>query len=324
MKPASDIADLPDGFAAVTAPVDAAPLREEREFASDALLATPSRATDFYELTKPRMNFLVLITTMVGYFMASRGTVEWARVAFTLIGTGLTASAASVLNQLIERNYDKLMPRTRNRPLPMGRVLPVEAMVYGVSLGVFGIGFLAVFVNLLTAILGLVTLLSYIFVYTPMKRRTTLNTVIGAVPGAIPPMMGWTACHNAIRPEAVVLFCILFFWQMPHFLAIAILYRNDYAAGGFMMLPVVDEELLITSRQIVLYAVALIPVTLMPTVIGMAGPVYFTAAMLLGLGFLSFAISCAATRTRGDAKKLFFASIIYLPLLLAVMMMNKL
>ncbi|HSV15437.1 MAG TPA: heme o synthase [Tepidisphaeraceae bacterium] len=316
MKPASEISDLPDGFAVATAAMDA-------DVRTVAAPTEPSRVNDFYELTKPRMNFLIVITTMVGYFMASRGDANWTRLLHTLLGTALTASGAGVLNQLIEREYDKLMPRTRNRPLPAGRVAPAEAVCYGVALGVAGVTYLAILVNALTASLGALTLLSYLFIYTPMKRRTTLNTVIGAVPGAIPPVMGWTAVHNVIQPEAIALFAILFFWQMPHFLAIAILYRNDYKAGGFKMLPVVDEDLIITGRQIVLYAVALVPVTLMPTVIGMAGSAYFTAAMLLGLAFLSFAISCAATRTRSDARKLFFASIIYLPLLLAVMMLNK-
>jgi protoheme IX farnesyltransferase len=301
MKPASEIADLPDSFA----------------------MAGPSRATDFYEMTKPRLNFLVLVTTAVGYYMAASQWNDWRRLLSVLFGTAMTAAGASVLNQVIERDYDRLMPRTRNRPLPAGRIAPMEAVYYGLSLGIVGVLYLALFVNILTALLGLITLLSYIFIYTPMKRRTTLNTVIGAIPGAIPPVMGWTAVHGALSPEALSLFCILFLWQMPHFLSIAILYRRDYAAGGFKMLPVVDEDLTITSRQIVLYALALIPVTLLPTLIGMTGAIYFTAAVLMGFGFLSFAISCAASRDRIDARKLFFASIIYLPLLLAAMMMDK-
>jgi protoheme IX farnesyltransferase len=332
MKPASDITELPDGIAVATAGVavvidePGASIDESPESVVATTAAAPSRAVDFYELTKPRMNFLVVVTTLVGYFMANHGEdgANWLRLMHTLLGTALTAAGASVLNQLIERDYDKRMPRTRNRPLPAGRVAPPEALLYGVTLGAIGVVYLAAFVNGLTATLGAITLLGYIFVYTPMKRHTTLNTVIGAIPGAIPPVMGFTAVNNAITPGAIALFCILFFWQMPHFLAIAILYRDDYAAGGFKMLPVVDRDLSITSRQIVLYAVALIPVTLMPTVIGIAGSAYFTAAMLLGLAFLSFAISAAATRTRGDARKLFFASIIYLPVLLAVMMLNKL
>jgi heme o synthase len=313
MKPASDISDLPESFAVATA-----------SHAQPQEAATPSRLVDFYELTKPRMNMLVLLTTMMGYIMASHDSVDWLRVLNTLIGTALAAAAAGILNQVIERNYDKLMPRTRNRPLPTGRVSVSEGVVYGVTMGIVGLIYLALLVNVLTAVLGFATIASYLFLYTPAKRWTSLNTVIGAVPGALPPVMGWTAAHNVIGPQAVALFLILFFWQMPHFLAIAILYRRDYAAGGFKMLPVVDEDLSITGRQIVLYAVALIPVTLMPTIIGMAGPIYFTTAIILGLGFLSFAITCAATRDRSDARKLFFASIIYLPLLLAAMMLNKL
>jgi heme o synthase len=300
MNAASELVDLPNTFAG------------------------PSRASDFYEMTKPRLNFLVLVTTAVGYYMAADRLSDWPRLLNVLLGTALTAGGASVLNQLLERDYDKLMPRTRNRALPTGRVAPAEALRFGLALSIIGVLYLALFVNILTALLGALTLLSYIFIYTPMKRHTTLNTVIGAIPGAIPPMMGWTAVHGALSPEALALFGILFFWQMPHFLAIAILYRRDYAAGGFKMLPVIDEDLAITSRQILLYALALIPVTLLPALIGMTGAFYFTAAVLLGLGFLSFAVSCAASRERVDARKLFFASIIYLPLLLAAMMMNKL
>ncbi len=187
-----------------------------------------------------------------------------------------------------------------------------------------GISILFFLVNPLTALLGFITLASYVFIYTPLKRRSTLNTVVGAVPGAIPPVMGFAAVHNAISPEALALFGILFLWQMPHFLAIAILYRRDYAAGGFKMLPVVDESLDITGRQIVLYSLALLPVTLLPVGLHMAGPAYFAAAVLLGIAFLTFGISCAASKQRIDARKLFFASILYLPLLLGVMMIDKL
>jgi protoheme IX farnesyltransferase len=293
-------------------------------FTTQAISPGTSRAADFYEMTKPRLNFLVLVTTAVGYYMAARSLGDWPRLLHVLLGAALTAGGASVLNQLMERDYDKLMPRTRNRPLPAGRIAPAEALLFGSALSVIGVLYLLLFVNTLTALLGAITLLSYLFIYTPMKRYTTLNTVIGAIPGAIPPVMGWTAVHRALSPEALSLFCILFLWQMPHFLSIAILYRRDYAAGGFKMLPVVDGDLTITSRQIVLYSLALIPITLMPALMGMAGAVYFTAAVLLGLGFLSFAVSCAASRERVDARKLFFASIIYLPLLLTAMMMNKL
>ncbi|MEA2734566.1 MAG: heme o synthase, partial [Humisphaera sp.] len=227
------------------------------------------------------------------------------------------------LNQFIERDLDKLMPRTRNRPVPAGRIAPGEALVAGIVLGAAGVTTLALFVNVLTALLGVLTLLSYVLIYTPLKRKTTLNTVIGAIPGAIPPVMGFTAVDNALSPAAIALFAILFIWQMPHFLAIAILFKRDYALAGFKMLPVVDEDLSVTGRQIVLYSVALVPVTLMPVQVGLAGQAYFAVALMLGLAFLSFGISCATSKTRLDARKLFFASIIYLPALLGVMMLDR-
>jgi heme o synthase len=285
--------------------------------------AHKSRLVDLYELTKPRMNFLVVITTAVGYYMAVRYSFEWARLLHTIFGTAMTAAGASVLNQFIEREYDALMPRTSDRPLPAGRIAPADALFFGITFGVAGVAYLALAVNVLTAVLGGVTLLSYVFVYTPLKRVTPFNTVVGAVPGAIPPMMGVTAVTGAVSPEALALFAILFLWQMPHFLAIAILYRDDYAAGGFKMLPVVDRDLSVTGRQIVLYSIALIPASIVPVSLGMAGVNYFVTAMLLGLAFLSFGISCAATGTRSDARKLFFSSILYLPLLFAGLMIDK-
>jgi heme o synthase len=316
MKPiASDISELSD---ASFAPPANAPT-----VAPAATGATPSRWVDYYELTKPRMIFLVVITTMVGFYMAARTGIDWVLLLHTLLGTALTAAGASVLNQYVERDIDKLMPRTMDRPVPGGRVAPIEALIYGVALGAAGIVYLAVTVNLLTSLLGAVTLGTYVLLYTPMKRWTTLNTVIGAVPGAIPPMMGFTAAQGALSPEALAVFGILFFWQMPHFLAIAILYKDDYAKGGLKMLPVVDRDLSVTSRQILLYGAALIPATLVPVQLGMAGAMYFTCATLLGFAFLTFGVSCATTRTRIDAKRLFFASIVYLPLLLAAMMLDK-
>ncbi len=287
--------------------------------------SAPSRWVDFYELTKPRMNFLVLVTTLVGFYMATgpARSVNWTLLIPALIGTAMCAAGASVLNQFVERDLDKLMPRTRNRPVPAGRITPHEAMVTGVVLGAAGVVTLALCVNLLTAMLGGLTLLLYVLLYTPLKRVTTLNTVIGAIPGAIPPVMGFTAVDNALSPAAISLFAILFIWQMPHFLAIAILYKRDYALGGFKMLPVVDENLSVTGRQIVLYSVALVPVSLMPVHVGLAGQAYFAVALMLGLAFLSFGVSCATSKTRDDARKLFFASIIYLPALLGVMMLDR-
>jgi heme o synthase len=314
MKPTvSDITELPVAPFAGAAD-DHAPVAD---------VAIPSRWVDYYELTKPRMNFLVVITTMVGFYMAAQFGIDWLLLVHTLLGTALTAAGASVLNQYVERDIDKLVPRTMNRPVPGGRVSPLEALIYGVALGSAGVVYLAVTVNLLTSLLGAVTLGTYVLLYTPMKRWTTLNTVIGAVPGAIPPMMGFTAAQGALSPDALAVFGILFFWQMPHFLAIAILYKDDYAKGGLKMLPVVDRDLSVTSRQILLYGVALIPASLAPVQLGMAGAMYFTCAVLLGCAFLSFGVSCATTRTRADARKLFFASIVYLPLLLAAMMLDK-
>ena len=293
--------------------------------AAGATEGVPSRWVDFYELTKPRMNFLVLVTTLVGFYMAvgEAGKMNCVLLAAALVGTALCAAGASVLNQYLERDFDKLMPRTRNRPVPAGRIAPGEAMLTGVVLGVAGVVTLVLCVNVLTAVLGAATLLGYVLVYTPLKRVTTLNTVIGAVPGAIPPMMGFTAVDNALSPAALALFAILFIWQMPHFLAIAILYKRDYALGGFKMLPVVDEALSITGRMIVLYSVALVPVSLMPVHVGLAGHAYFAVALMLSLAFLSFGVSCATSKTLLDARKLFFASIIYLPALLGVLMLDR-
>lgn len=286
--------------------------------------AAPSRCVDFYELTKPRMNFLVLVTTLVGFYMAGgHRELNWLLLLPTLIGTALCAAGASVLNQYIERDFDKLMPRTRNRPVPAGRIEPREALTTGILCSIAGVVTLLLCVNALTAALGALTIALYVLVYTPLKRVTSLNTVIGAIPGAIPPLMGFTAVENALSPGALAVFAILFFWQMPHFLAIAILYRRDYAMGGFKMLPVVDEEGSITARQMVLYAIALVPVSLLPVTAGIAGAAYFAVAMMLGLAFLSFSVSCAASRSRLDARKLFFASIIYLPALLGVMMLDR-
>ncbi len=288
-----------------------------------AATRTPSRLADLFSLTKPRMNVLVLATTAVGYYMAIDRWTSWIPLIHLLLGTGLTAAAASVLNQYIERNHDRLMPRTRNRPLPACRLAPSEALLFGLALSLTGTIYLALAVNILTATLGLFTLLSYIFLYTPLKRITSLNTVIGAIPGAIPPVMGFTAVDGALSAQAISLFAILFLWQMPHFLAIAILYRNDYAAGGFKMLPVIDKDLSVTSRQILLYSLALVPVTLLPVALNMAGAAYFCTATLLGMAFFTFGINVAATKSRDDAKRLFIASIIYLPILLTTLMLNK-
>jgi protoheme IX farnesyltransferase len=309
MKPASPLADIADGSFAAALPA-------ERQ--------TAARWTDYYELTKPRMNALVVITTAVGYYMAARGWSDWARLLHTILGTALTAAGASVLNQYVERDLDAKMPRTSNRPLPAGRISPVEALTLAVTLAMGGVLYLTVLVNPLAASLAALTLVIYVFMYTPLKTRTSICTIVGAVPGAIPPMIGFAAVDGYVSPGAWALFGILFIWQLPHFLAIAILYREDYARAGMKMLPVIDPRLGFTGRQIVMWSLTLLPVSLFPAVVGLVGPVYFITAAILGAAFIACAARCALTGSRTDARRLFFASILYLPALLGVMMAAKL
>jgi protoheme IX farnesyltransferase len=264
-----------------------------------------TRLKDFWDLAKPRMNVVVLVTTVAGYYLAAR-SIEWGRVIPTLLGTGLAAAGASVLNQLMERHFDALMPRTADRPLPAG------------------IALLVIDVNILTASLGAVTLVTYLFVYTPAKRYTTLCTLLGAIPGAIPVMMGCTAATGRISATSLALFLILFVWQIPHFLAIAILYRDDYAKGGFHILPVSDGSLDVTARQIVLYCVALIPVSVFPVVLGTVGWAYFTVAFVLNAMFTWYGIAIARSKSRRHARGLFFASLAYLLCLLPAMVLDHL
>ena len=278
---------------------------------------------DVYELVKPRMNLLILGTTTVGFSIAAKTTEQWTRLPNALVGTALCAASAAILNQLLEKEYDGRMRRTAVRPLPTGRISARQALALGVAAGMLGGLYLLLFVNRMTALLGTATLTSYVLIYTPLKRVTTLNTLVGAIPGAVPPMMGWTAVTGALAPPALALFGILFVWQIPHFLAIATLHREDYRLGGFKMLPVDDPQLRRTGRQMLLYSAALLPVTLLPVMTGVAGKVYTVSAVVLGVTFFAFALSCATRRSRAEARKLFFASIIYLPVLLAVLMMDQ-
>ena len=296
------------------------------------LSATPvapslrERLVGAYELTKPRMNFLILVTTAVGFYLAAGPGGLWQRAwlfAATLVGTALTAAGASVLNQFVERDADALMPRTRRRPLPAGLLSPAFALASGVALGLVGTAWLALLVNPLTAALGAFTLLSYVLVYTPMKRRTPWCTLVGAVPGAIPPMMGFTAVEGTISPGAWALFAILFVWQMPHFYGLAILYKDDYARGGYAMLPSRPNGTLRTARQSVGFLALLLPASLLPTLAGVAGYWYAAAAVLLWGWFFAAGVQCWRSLGKADARKLFFASILYLPLLLGVMMLDR-
>ena len=275
-------------------------------------------------LAKPRLNVLVVASALAGYAMAGGESGRVALVLSILAGTGLVAGGASAFNQIIERDADALMKRTRLRPLPDGRLGHMEAMVLAAVLSVAGLLILGFGANMLSAGVALATLLSYTAVYTPLKKRSSFATVIGAIPGALPPVIGWTAARNELSQGAWVLFGIVFLWQLPHFLAIAWIYRADYAKAGFPMLPVIDPDGRSTARQSVVYAAALLPLSLAPTLTGMAGNVYFVGALVLTLLFVGLSMRFAATRAIRDARRLFFGSIIYLPLLWILMIADRL
>ncbi len=290
---------------------------------SAALPSAPTRTSDFLALTKPRLNLLVLATAMGGYYMGAREGLSLPAVFHTAVGTGLVAGGSAVFNMVIERRVDGLMKRTRLRPLADGRLSPVEASWFGAALVSAGLAELAVGVNLLAASVAFVTLLTYVVWYTPSKLRTSLSTVIGAIPGALPPMIGWAAATNTLSIEAWVLFGIVFLWQMPHFLAIAWLYREDYARAGFPLLPVVEPDGSSTARQTLAYAAALVPVSLMPTLLGLTAGLYFVSALLLGCGLWVVTWQFARERSSRRARMLFFGSIIYLPLLWGFMVLDR-
>lgn len=282
-----------------------------------------SRAADFVTLAKPRLNLLVVASTMAGYVMADGDMANVLLVLAMLAGTGLVAGGASAFNQVIERRTDALMRRTRLRPMADGRLPVTEAVVYAAALSLAGLGILAVVVNELSAAVALATLVSYAAIYTPLKVRTSFATVIGAIPGALPPVIGWAAAANDLSQGAWILFGILFLWQLPHFLAIAWMYREDYARAGLLMLPVIEPDGRSTARQTVLYTAALLPLSLAPTLIGMTTAFYFVAAMILTLGFLALTLRFGRSRSVADARRVFFASIIYLPILWILMIVGR-
>jgi heme o synthase len=286
-------------------------------------LVERGRATDYVALAKPRLNMLVVVSAVAGYVMAGGEPGRVAALLWTIAGTGLVAGGASTFNQILERDRDGRMRRTQHRPLADGRMAAGEALVFGSVLSVVGLLMLAAGVNLLAAGVALATLASYAAIYTPLKPRTSLATVIGAVPGALPPVIGWAAATGALSQGAWILFGIVFLWQMPHFLAIAWMYREDYGRAGFPMLPVIEPDGRSTARQAVVYTAALLPLALAPTLAGMAGTVYFTGALLLTLAFLGMSVRFAATRSATDARLLFMASIVYLPLLWALMIADR-
>jgi len=291
------------------------------------LKATASRdkslAALLAELFKARLTFLVVLTTLVGFYMGSHGTPAYGLMIHTVLATALLASGAAALNQVLERDYDAKMKRTQDRPLPSGRMSPEAALLIGGICGLGGLVYLTLAVNLLTAFLGAVTLCSYIFVYTPLKRVTTLNTVIGAVPGALPPLMGWTAAQDSVSGAGWALFALLFFWQLPHFLAIAWMYREDYRNAGFVMLPSVDPEGFRTGRQALCHTLGLLPISLCFFELRLVGAVYLGLALALGLVFVWQAWRFARELTQARARTLFYTSILYLPLLLILMVLDK-
>jgi protoheme IX farnesyltransferase len=282
-----------------------------------------ARATDYVALAKPRLNVLVVASTVAGYAMAHGDTGNLAALGATIVGTAFVASGASAINQVIEREPDALMRRTRLRPLPDGRLGSSEALIFAAIISVLGLLTLATGVNVLSALVALATLVSYAAIYTPLKRRTSFATVIGAIPGALPPVIGWAAASNSLSQGAWVLFGIVFLWQLPHFLAIAWMYREDYARAGFPMLPVIEPDGHSTARQAVFYAAALLPLALAPTLVGMSGTLYFAGALAITLIFLAASVRFAMTRAVRDARRLFFASIIYLPILWALMIVDR-
>lgn len=278
---------------------------------------------DLLELVKSRIAFMVAITCAAGFLLGSPGTVDLVLLAHALLGTTLVAMGGGALNQVLEREVDARMERTADRPIPGGRIGADAALALGVLLSISGLLHLAVWVNLLTSLLGAATLAGYLFVYTPLKRVSSLATVVGAVPGAVPPVMGWTAAAESLDLGAWALFGILFLWQLPHFLAIAWMYRDDYARGGFPMLSVHDPEGRRTGRQALLWAAALVPVSLAPSALGLTGEVYFVGAIALSLGFLGFAAAFDRERSRGAARRLLLVSVLYLPAILAVMLADR-
>ncbi|MBI3002328.1 MAG: protoheme IX farnesyltransferase [candidate division NC10 bacterium] len=281
------------------------------------------RAADFVALAKPRMVLMILITTLVGFYLGSWSGPDYGRLLATLLGTALAAGGTLALNQFIEREADARMERTRLRPLPDGRLTPVEGLAFGAVVASAGLLLLTLAVSPLSGLVAAVVVSTYLFLYTPLKRRTALCSVVGAVPGALPPVIGWTAARGELGLGAWLLFAILFLWQIPHALAIAHLYREDFARGGFRLLPVLEPDGRSTGRQVVAHSLALLAVSLLPTLAGLTGVVYFVAALVFGVAFLACGVALAVVRSDAAARRLLCASLMYLPALLAVMAYDK-
>jgi protoheme IX farnesyltransferase len=277
----------------------------------------------YADLFKARLTFLVLLTTLVGFYLGSRATVNYLLMLHTVLGTALVAAGASALNQLWERDFDARMRRTQDRPLPSGRLQPQFVLIIGCALALIGLGYLGLAVNWLTCLIGACSLLTYVCVYTPLKRITWLNTAVGAIPGGLPPLMGWTAARGHLTTDGWALFGILAIWQLPHFMAIAWMYRDEYARAGFKMLPVMEPDGERTGSQAVSHTLALVPVSLCPSLVNLTGPIYFIGALVLGLVFIFAAVQFSRQLTLSRARRLFYVSILYLPLLLGLMVLDK-
>jgi protoheme IX farnesyltransferase len=281
------------------------------------------RALDYLMLAKPRVVVMVLAVTMAGFYMGTVGTPHWASLLHLLVGVAFAAGGTLALNQYLERDEDALMQRTQSRPLPDGRIQPFPALCFGVAITVGGLLYLTVIVHALAGFVTALTACSYLFWYTPLKLRTSLCSVIGAIPGALPPVTGWVAAQGAFSGEVWVLFAILYLWQLPHSLAIAWLYREDYARAGFKLLPVIHPDGHSTVRQIMINCFALLAVGQLPTLVGLTGPVYFVAALLLGLVFLGYGMRMALRPTAEATRRLVYASLLYLPLIFLLMVVDK-
>lgn len=268
--------------------------------------------SDFIALTKPRLVMMVVLTTCVGFYLGTPGRINWWLLLHTLIGTGLSAGGTLALNQFLERDRDALMRRTMKRPLPAGRVNPEPALRFGMLVTGVGLLYLSLIVNVLSGFVAAVITATYLFLYTPLKHRTSLSTMVGAIPGALPPIIGWVGARGEVGLEAAVLFTIMFLWQLPHSLALAWLFRDDYARAGFQLLPVLYPDGAVTSFHILINCLALLAVSLVPSVIGLTGEVYFFIALFAGLVFLGFALNLAWKRSLIAARYLFLVSLVYL------------
>ena len=285
--------------------------------------AERSRLADYLELSKPEVTTLILVATAVGFCAGSPSPFRAELLAHTLLGTLLVAAGTAALNQFFERDADARMRRTDQRPLPAGRLAPGRALAFGLATGAAGVFYLATTTNRLAAGLALLTMLSYLLLYTPLKAKTPACTTVGAFSGAAPPLIGWAAATGGLTLGAWLLYAILFLWQFPHFLAIAWMYREDYRRAGFLMLPVVEPDGVSTARRVVLYLLVLVPVSLLPSLIGLAGPLYLGGALLLSLAFFYCGLRLAQTRALVEARRLLHASVVYLPLLYGLLLVDR-